>query len=98
DSSTEVASKTDPVCVSLANQINTLKSDGTIERLEKASDGKTAKVEVKRTALQKQAELNKANADFVSRCGPALPKQMTTAQKTPQPSAPAAKSADAAQD
>src|SRR6185369_16177862 len=54
------ALKTDPMCVSLANQISTLKGDGTIDRLEKAAAGKSAKVQVKREALQKQAELNKA--------------------------------------
>jgi hypothetical protein len=81
------ALKTDPVCVSLANQINTIKGDGTIERLEKAAAGKSAKVQVKREALQKQAELNKANTDFQTRCGPAIPKQVAT-QATP--AAPAA--------
>lgn len=76
------AAKTDPVCVSLASQINTLKGDGTIERLEKAADGKTVKVSVKRSALQKQAELNKAYADFQTRCGPKVPAQ-TAAQAQP---------------
>jgi hypothetical protein len=70
------------VCVSLASQINTLKGDGTIERLEKAADGKTVKVSVKRSALQKQAELNKAYADFQTRCGPKVPAQ-TAAQAQP---------------
>lgn len=71
----QTAAKTDPVCVSLAGQINTLKADGTIDRLEQAADGKTTKVSVKRTALQKQAELNKAYEQFQSRCGPTLPSQ-----------------------
>ena len=71
------ALKTDPVCVSLANQITTIKGDGTIERLEKAAAGKSAKVQVKREALQKQAELNKANADFQTRCGPTIPETST---------------------
>lgn len=83
------ALKTDPVCVSLANQISTLKGDGTIERLEKAAAGKSAKVQVKREALQKQAELNKANTDFQVRCGPAIPKQVAT-QATPAASVQAA--------
>jgi hypothetical protein len=89
----KVAAKTDPACVSLASQINTLKGDGTIERLEKAADGKTTKVSVKRTALQKQAELNKAYADFQTRCGPNIPNQ-ATAQATPA-AAPAEKTASA---
>jgi len=75
------AQKTDPVCVSLANQITTLKGDGAIDRLEKAAAGKGSKVEVKRTTLQKQAELNRANADYQLRCGPQLPKQV--AMQTP---------------
>lgn len=85
---TAVAAKSDPVCVSLANQINTLKSDGTIGRLEQAAAGKSKKVEVKREALQKQAELNKANTDFQTRCGPALPKQ-TAMQGAPAATAQA---------
>jgi hypothetical protein len=86
------AAKTDPVCVSLASQINTLKGDGTIDRLEKAGDGKTVKVSVKRSALQKQAELNKAYADFQTRCGPKVPAQ-TAAQA--QPAAASAQTASA---
>jgi hypothetical protein len=89
------ALKTDPVCVSLANQINTIKGDGTIERLEKAAAGKSAKVQVKREALQKQAELNKANADFQTRCGPTIPKQVAT-QATPAASAASVQAANVA--
>lgn len=66
------AAKPDPACVALANQISSLRSDGAIERLEKASDGKTKNVQVKRESLLKQAELNKANQDFQTRCGPKL--------------------------
>ena len=74
--------KVDPACVSLANQIDTLRKDGTVEKLEKASTGKTANVHVKRAALAKQAELNRANADFQTRCGPSLPKAQS-AQAAP---------------
>jgi hypothetical protein len=91
--------KTDPVCVSLASQINSLKGDGTIERLEKAAEGKTAKVSVKREALQKQAELNKANAEFQTRCGPNIPKQAAQQPAATTPAATAnaqAKAANAA--
>jgi hypothetical protein len=76
----KTAAKTDPACVALTNEINTIKGDGTIERLEKAADGKTVKVSVKRSALQKQAELNKAYAEFQTRCAPA---STTTAQAKP---------------
>lgn len=89
----KTAAKTDPVCVSLASQINTLKGDGTIDRLEKAADGKTVKVSVKRSALQKQAELNKAYADFQTRCGPKVQAQATGQAQTAstQPAAEAPK-------
>jgi hypothetical protein len=78
----KTAMKADPACVSLANQISTIKGDGTIERLEKAADGKTTKVSVKRSALQKQTELNKAYAEFQTRCGPKVPAS-TAAQAAP---------------
>ena len=76
------APKVDPVCVSLASQIDTLRKEGAVERLEKAAAGKTTSVQVKRTSLAKQAELNKANADFQAKCGPQIPRAQT-AQVTP---------------
>ena len=84
----EKTAQTDPVCASLASEINTLKGDGTIDKLEKAADGKGAKVSVKRTALQKQAELNKAYGQFQTRCGPPVPNQVA-AQQPAQSPAPA---------
>jgi hypothetical protein len=81
----KTAAKVDPVCASLASQINTLKGDGTIERLEKAADGKTTKVSVKRAALQKQADLNKAYADFQTRCGPSIDAKTTAQAATAKP-------------
>lgn len=83
----KTAAKADPVCVSLASQINTLKGDGTIENLEKAADGKGAKVSVKRTALQKQAELNKAYGEFQTRCGTGVPNQVAAQQPAKPPAA-----------
>jgi hypothetical protein len=84
----QTAAKSDPVCASLANQINTLKADGTIDKLEKAAEGKTSKVSIKRTALQKQAELNKAYSQFQTRCGAGAPTQ--TAAAVQQPAQPQA--------
>jgi len=78
------AAKPDPVCTSLANQINQLKSDGTIEKLEKAAEGKTTKVSIKRTALQKQAELNKAYSQYQARCGTAPTAQTAAVQQPAQ--------------
>lgn len=77
--------KFSPACVSLAGQIDNLRKEGTVERLEKASAGKGDNVQVKRTALSKQTDLNKANADFQTRCGPALPKTAMVAPATPPP-------------
>lgn len=54
----------DPTCVALANQIDILRKEGNIEKLEQAATGKGASVKVKREALAKQAELNRVNADF----------------------------------
>jgi hypothetical protein len=79
-----VAPKIDPACIALSNQIDALRKDGAVERLEKASAGKSASVQVKRASLAKQAELNKANADFQTKCGPQIP-QAQTAQISPQP-------------
>ncbi|MBY0559258.1 hypothetical protein [Hyphomicrobium sp.] len=76
----KTAAKSDPVCASLASQITTLKGDGTIERLEKAADGKGDKVSVKRAALQKQAELNKAYGEYQTRCGTGVPNQVASQQ------------------
>ena len=95
----QMAAKVDPACVSLSNQIDTLRGEGTVERLEKAAAGKTASVQVKRASLAKQAELNKANADFQAKCGPQIPKAQTAqlgpAAAEPIAAAMAAKAAPA---
>lgn len=56
-------------CASLATRIDQLKGDGTVERLETAANGKTTTVRVKRDALARQAELNKAYGDYRASCG-----------------------------
>lgn len=71
--------KIDPACTTLAAQIETLKADGVAERLEKVSTGKSASVQVKRSSLAKQAELNKANAEFQARCSVAIPRAQSAA-------------------
>lgn len=80
-------------CTTLAGQIDTLRKDGTIERLEKVAAGKGDNVQVKRAALAKQAELNKANADFQSKCAP---RQPAGQQAAASPIAPASIPAAAA--
>ncbi len=81
-------SSVDPQCVTLATEIETLKSEGSTARLEKVADGKSSAVTVKRASLAKQAHLNKANADFIAKCGPNLPR--TAAAPAPQPAVAAA--------
>jgi hypothetical protein len=73
----------DPACATLASQIDGLRKEGTVDRLEKAADGKTSTVTVQRASLTKQAQLNKANADFIAKCGPNLPKSTVAAATVP---------------
>ena len=75
----------DPACGTLAAQIDKLHQDGSVDRLEKAADGKTSEVKVKRASLVTQAQLNKVNADFIAKCGPNLPKTAMAPPATPVP-------------
>jgi hypothetical protein len=85
-----LAPKLDPACTTLATQIDTLRKEGTIDRLEKVADGKGANVQVQRVALKKQSELNKANADFQAKCAPAVPRTASVAAVVPAAPAQAA--------
>ncbi|MEQ1717512.1 MAG: hypothetical protein ABL907_16305 [Hyphomicrobium sp.] len=78
------ASTVDPACVALSNQIEILRKDDKVGGLEKAATGKSASVKVKRDALAKQAELNRVNADFQTKCGPKMPAAQA-AQAAPAP-------------
>lgn len=69
------APKVNPACVELSARIDTLRKEGSIERLEKASTGKSASVEVKRASLAKQAELNKAYGEYQAKCSTITPAQ-----------------------
>ena len=85
----------DPACATLAQRIDALRKEGVVERVETASKGKGATVNVKRASLGQIAELERANADFQARCS-----TMTRAASTAQPAqtaavAPAAKAARA---
>ena len=83
--------KADPACATLASQIEVLRKDTAVATLEKAAEGKSKSVDVKRSALAKQAELNKANADFQTKCLPAAPKaQSAQAAPAAAQAAPAA--------
>ena len=84
----------DPACLALQNRIALLREEGTVGRVEKAAEGKTKTVVIKRAALAKVAELNQANADFRTRCSnlrvqtAAAPvQQQAAAVSAPSPSA-----------
>lgn len=91
------AAKPDPACTALATQIETVRKEGAVERLEKAAAGKTATVQVKRDSLAKQAELNKLNTEFQAKCSAVkpttaqapAPQQTASAVPKPQAAAPA---------
>jgi hypothetical protein len=96
NSATQTSSTTprvDPACVGLSQRIEALRRDGVIDRAEKASVGKTTTVAVKRASLAQIAELDKANAEFQSRCS-SVPIQ-TQAQVVPITAVPAGKTASA---
>lgn len=95
DAATTRTSRVDPACVTLASQIEGLRKDGSIDRLEKVATGKGAAVQVKRTTVAKQAELNKANAEFQFKCGPRISASQQAAA-TPATSSAAAATVAAA--
>jgi hypothetical protein len=69
--------KVDPACAALIVNIDNLRREGSIEKLEKAAEGKSSSVQIKRAALAKQAELNKANAEYQAKCSAPLAKAQT---------------------
>jgi hypothetical protein len=68
--------RVDPVCVTLTSQIETLKKEGIAERVEKAA---AKKYKMTPGDLVKADQLNKANADYQSKCSTLTPKTQTTA-------------------
>jgi hypothetical protein len=85
----EAKAPVDPQCLTLAAEIDTLKGEGSTARLEKVADGKSGTVSVKRASLAKQAQLNKANADFIAKCGPNLPRTAAVAPTATPAAGPA---------
>lgn len=82
---TKVASseRISPECMKLMTTIQELRQEGTPERVEKISAaGKSSTVNIKRTALAKLTELDKANAEFQMKCSKLAP---TAAQAAPVP-------------
>lgn len=72
---TKVASseRISPECMQLMSTIQELRKEGTPERVEKISTGKSSTVNIKRTALAKLTELDKANAEFQMKCSKLAP-------------------------
>lgn len=85
------APKVDPVCVSLASQIDSLRKDGISDKVEKASQ---KKYKLTTAELAKADQLNKVNADFQSKCSSYKPTAASVA--TPNTVASAAPAAAAA--
>lgn len=73
----------DPQCVALMSKIDALRKEGTPERIEKVSSGKSATAVVKREALQRMTELDKANAEFQASCSTLTPRQQAAGATTP---------------
>lgn len=59
------APKVDPVCISLASQIDSLRKDGIADKVEKAAQ---KKYKLTTAELAKADQLNKINTDFQSKC------------------------------
>ena len=59
--------KTDPACATLASQIGTLRSDGIADKVEKAA---AKKYKLTTADISKADQLNKANAEFQTKCAP----------------------------
>lgn len=89
------ANKIDPACYTLTQRIDSLRSDGLTERLEKAAIGKSGTVQVKRTSLAQAAELDRLNAEFQAKCS-TIPRPAQTATQL-APSAPSTVPANSAQ-
>jgi hypothetical protein len=78
------AAKADPACLTLASQIEALTKDGIPDKVSKAA---IKKYRMKTADLAKADELNKANAEFQTRCS-SYPPSPTLAAASPQPPTP----------
>lgn len=85
----ESSQRISPECMSLMAKIQELRQEGTPERIEKISTGKSSTVSIKRAALAKLTELDKANVEFQMKCSKLAP-TATTAMAAPATNAAAA--------
>jgi hypothetical protein len=70
----------DPQCVTLTTRIDALRKEGIADKIEKAA---VKKYKMTQTDLNKADQLNKANAEFQSRCSTVSP--TSTAQLSTPP-------------
>lgn len=93
-SAVEEKPKVDPACVALQAKIDSLRQDGVTDRAaQAAATGKSTTVSVKRASLTQLAELDRANAEFQSKCSTLGPRAMPAAAAVPAPAPAAAKPA-----
>jgi hypothetical protein len=78
------SAKADPACLTLASQIEGLTKDGIPDKVSKAA---VKKYKMKTADLAKADELNKANAEFQTRCS-SYPPSPTLAAASPEPPTP----------
>jgi len=76
--------KIDPMCMTLASRIETLRKEGIAEKIEKAA---AKKYKMTQSDLNKADQLTKANADFQLRCSTIMPKS-AAADPAPEPPPP----------
>ena len=89
-SSVDEKAKVDPACVALQAKIDSLRQDGVSDRAaQAAATGKSSTVSVKRASLTQLADLDRANAEFQSKCSTLGPRPMPTTAAAPAPAAPA---------
>lgn len=81
--------RVDPTCVMLTSQIETLRKEGIADKVEKAA---AKKYKMVAADLAKADQLNKANAEFQSKCSTITPKAAATSASL-APAAPPAKTA-----
>ena len=79
--------KVDPACVMLTAQIDTLRKEGIADKIEKAA---AKKYKMMVPDLIKADQLNKANAEFQSKCSTITPRAAMTSASL-APIAPSAK-------
>jgi hypothetical protein len=78
------APEVDPVCVTLASRIETLRKEGIADKIEKAA---AKKYKMTQADLTKADQLTKANADFQFRCSTIMPRSAGASPPPPPPAA-----------